>query len=71
MLVLQALQVKIQQKERLNKMAEQNSGMSFFVVGLGIGVAVGMLLAPRSGEERTGKNEDWAKGQTDCRCKPS
>jgi len=32
-------------------MAEQSSGMSYFVVGLGIGVAVGMLLAPRSGEE--------------------
>jgi gas vesicle protein len=32
-------------------MAEQNSGISYFVVGLGIGVAVGMLLAPRSGEE--------------------
>jgi len=32
-------------------MAEQNSGISYFVVGLGIGVAVGMLMAPRSGEE--------------------
>jgi gas vesicle protein len=32
-------------------MAEQNSGVSYFIVGLGIGVAVGMLLAPRSGEE--------------------
>jgi gas vesicle protein len=33
------------------KMAEQNSGISYFVVGLGIGVAVGLLMAPRSGEE--------------------
>jgi gas vesicle protein len=32
-------------------MAEQNNGITYFIVGLGIGVAVGMLLAPRSGEE--------------------
>src|SRR2546427_5715597 len=32
-------------------MAEQNNGVTYFVVGMGIGVAVGMLLAPRSGEE--------------------
>jgi gas vesicle protein len=32
-------------------MAEQNNGISYFIVGLGVGVAVGMLLAPRSGEE--------------------
>ena len=32
-------------------MAEHNSGISYFVVGLGIGVAIGMLMAPRSGEE--------------------
>ena len=32
-------------------MAEQNSGLSYFIVGIGVGVAVGMLLAPRSGEE--------------------
>ena len=32
-------------------MAEQNSGITYFVVGLGIGVAVGLLMAPRSGEE--------------------
>ena len=32
-------------------MAEQNSGLSYFIVGMGVGVAVGMLLAPRSGEE--------------------
>jgi gas vesicle protein len=32
-------------------MAEQNSGISYFVVGLGVGFAVGLLLAPRSGEE--------------------
>jgi gas vesicle protein len=32
-------------------MAEQNSGLSYFIVGLGVGVAVGMLMAPKSGEE--------------------
>ena len=32
-------------------MAEQNSGISYFIVGLGIGVTVGLLMAPRSGEE--------------------
>jgi gas vesicle protein len=32
-------------------MAEQNNGISYFIVGLGVGVAVGMLMAPRSGEE--------------------
>ena len=32
-------------------MAEQSNGLSYFIVGLGVGVAVGMLLAPRSGEE--------------------
>ena len=32
-------------------MAEQSNGISYFIVGLGVGVAVGMLLAPRSGEE--------------------
>jgi gas vesicle protein len=32
-------------------MAEQNSGLTYFIVGVGVGVAVGMLMAPRSGEE--------------------
>jgi gas vesicle protein len=32
-------------------MAEQSNGLSYFIVGLGVGVAVGMLLAPRSGDE--------------------
>ncbi|MBI1791749.1 MAG: YtxH domain-containing protein [Acidobacteria bacterium] len=32
-------------------MADQNSGLSYFIVGLGVGVALGLLLAPRSGEE--------------------
>ena len=32
-------------------MAENNTGLSYFIVGLGVGVAVGMLMAPRSGEE--------------------
>ena len=32
-------------------MADQNNGLGYFIVGMGIGVAVGMLMAPRSGEE--------------------
>ena len=32
-------------------MADQSNGLSYFIVGVGVGVAVGMLLAPRSGEE--------------------
>jgi gas vesicle protein len=32
-------------------MAEQTNGIGYFIVGMGIGVAVGMLMAPRSGEE--------------------
>ena len=32
-------------------MADQTNGITYFIVGLGVGVAVGMLLAPRSGEE--------------------
>jgi gas vesicle protein len=32
-------------------MAEQNNGISYFIVGLGVGGAVGMLMAPRSGDE--------------------
>ena len=49
-------------------MAEQNSGISYFVVGLGIGVAVGLLLAPRSGEEtrqilldKAGEGKDYLR----------
>ena len=30
-------------------MAEQSNGISYFIVGLGVGVAVGMLLALRNG----------------------
>jgi gas vesicle protein len=53
-------------------MAEQSSGMSYFVVGLGIGVAVGMLLAPRSGEEtrqllreKADEGKDYLRAKTD------
>jgi gas vesicle protein len=53
-------------------MAEQSSGMSYFVVGLGIGVAVGMLLAPRSGEEtrqilreKADEGKDYLRTKTD------
>src|SRR5437868_2500133 len=41
-------------------MAEQ-SGFGFFVLGLGVGVAAGMLLAPHSGEETRG----FIKSKTD------
>ncbi|HEY3458174.1 MAG TPA: YtxH domain-containing protein, partial [Bryobacteraceae bacterium] len=30
---------------------EEKSGFGYFLLGLGIGVAAGMLWAPRSGEE--------------------
>jgi len=53
-------------------MAEQSSGMSYFVVGVGIGVAVGMLLAPRSGEEtrqllreKADEGKDYLRAKTD------
>src|SRR5437667_9190978 len=39
------------QERKEAHMAEQSNGISYFIVGLGVGVAVGMLLAPRSGEE--------------------
>jgi len=38
-------------KNRSANMAERNGGLSYFIVGLGVGVAVGMLMAPKSGEE--------------------
>ncbi|MBK9166784.1 MAG: YtxH domain-containing protein [Bryobacterales bacterium] len=32
-------------------MPDSNHGLGYFIVGLGVGVAVGMLMAPKSGEE--------------------
>ncbi len=32
-------------------MAEEGSKLSYFALGLGLGVAVGILFAPKSGEE--------------------
>src|SRR2546425_11561834 len=53
-------------------MAEQNSGISYFAVGLGIGVAVGLLLAPRSGEQtrqllldKAGEGKDYLRTKAD------
>src|SRR5207249_1731444 len=53
-------------------MAEQNSGVSYFIVGLGVGVAVGLLLAPRSGEEtrqylrdKAGEGKDYLRSKAD------
>src|SRR6266851_3996675 len=53
-------------------MAEQNSGISYFIVGLGVGVAVGLLLAPKSGEEtrqylreKAGEGKDYLRTKAD------
>lgn len=53
-------------------MAEQTSGLSYFIVGLGVGVAVGMLMAPRSGEEtrqilrsKADESADYLKNKAD------
>ena len=53
-------------------MAEQNSGIGYFIVGMGIGVAVGMLMAPRSGEEtrqllrvKADEGKDFLRNKTD------
>jgi gas vesicle protein len=53
-------------------MAEQSNGLGFFIVGVGVGVAVGMLLAPRSGEEtrkllreKADESKDYLKSRAD------
>jgi gas vesicle protein len=53
-------------------MAEQNGGIGYFIVGMGIGVAVGMLLAPRSGEEtrqilrvKADEGKDFVRAKTE------
>ena len=39
---------------------EDNKGISYFFLGLGIGVAVGMIFAPQSGPETRGQIRDKA-----------
>ena len=34
---------------------DDNRGLSYFLLGLGVGVAVGIVLAPASGEEMRGR----------------
>ena len=51
---------------------EDKSGLGYFLLGLGIGAAVGILWAPRSGQEtrqliadRAGESADYLKGRAD------
>lgn len=50
---------------------EEKSGFGYFLLGLGIGVAAGILWAPRSGEEtrqliadKAGEGADYLKNRT-------
>ncbi len=50
---------------------EEKSGFGYFLLGLGIGVAAGMLWAPRAGEEtrqlladKAGEGADYLKART-------
>ncbi len=50
---------------------EEKSGFGYFLLGLGIGVAAGVLWAPRTGEEtrqmladRAGEGADYLKART-------
>jgi gas vesicle protein len=51
---------------------EQKSGFGYFLLGLGIGVAAGILWAPRAGEEtrqlladKAGEGADYVRTRTD------
>lgn len=51
---------------------EERSGFGYFLLGLGIGVAAGMLWAPRSGEEsrqyladKAGEGADYLKARAE------
>jgi gas vesicle protein len=51
---------------------EEKSGFGYFLLGLGIGVAAGILLAPRSGEEtrqlisdKAGEGADYLRNRTE------
>jgi gas vesicle protein len=53
-------------------MAENNNALGFFVVGLGIGVVAGLMLAPQSGEEtrklirsKADEGKDYLKGKSE------
>lgn len=50
---------------------EEKSGFGYFLLGLGVGVAVGILWAPRAGEEtrqliadKAGEGADYLKART-------
>jgi len=50
---------------------EERSGFGYFLLGLGIGIAAGILWAPRSGEEtrqliadKAGEGADYLKSRT-------
>ena len=40
---------------------DDSKGLSYFFLGLGVGVAVGLLFAPQSGEETRGYIKDKAQ----------
>ena len=51
---------------------EERSGFGYFLLGLGLGVAAGVLWAPRSGEEtrqlladKAGEGTDYLKARTE------
>lgn len=51
---------------------EEKSGFGYFLLGLGIGVAAGILWAPRSGEEtrqiladKAGEGADYVRARTE------
>lgn len=53
-------------------MADENNGFAYFLVGIGVGVALGMLFAPKSGEEtreylkvRANEGKDYLKTRAD------
>src|SRR5579863_8178846 len=61
-------------KIRLSKetQMEERSGFGYFLLGLGLGVAAGVLWAPRTGEEtrqlladRAGEGADYLKSRTE------
>jgi gas vesicle protein len=53
-------------------MAEEGSKVSYFAFGLGLGLAIGVLFAPKSGEEtrefiraKTGEGKEYLKRRSD------
>ena len=50
----------------------EGKGLSYFFLGLGVGVAVGIIFAPKSGEEtrnlirtKAGESKDYLRKRTD------